>query len=361
MNPKLTKFKAASIISSSGFDGKINGEATLQKAFDLIEQAAAQDVKLIAFPETFLPMFPWWAFMAVTYAKQNQLYAELYKNSYTADGPEIKKLAEYCKKYEMVMMMGMNEMVGYTLYNSQLYIDNGKILGVHRKMVPTGGERVIWARGAGDTSQVFDTTVGKLGGLICYEHSMPLARYALYSQGEQLHVSNFPGANFKSQPRDRNKTIDAIIRNVAFEGQVFVLNSTVTLNEIETKWYHELDPNTQGVLEPGGGIAAIINPACNYIGGPLEHQDGMVVADIDLEEILMAKFMIDSVGHYARPDLFHLIFNNRKEINMEIVDKIPGGITKEAAEYIRLLKNNLHKLQDEEMATAVEELAALFC
>jgi aliphatic nitrilase len=258
-------------------------------------------------------------------------------------------------------MVGMNEKAGYTLYNSQLFIDNGKILGVHRKMVPTGGERVVWARGAGDTTRVFDTAVGKVGGLICYEHSMALAKYALYSQGEQLHISNFPGANFKSQPRDRNKTIDAIIRNLAFEGQVFVLNATTTMNEAETAWYHELDPNTQGALEPGGGIAAIVNPACNYIGGPLEHQEGMVVADIDLNEILLAKFMIDSVGHYARPDVFQLIFNNRRDINMTVVDQLPGGLSKEAADYVKLLKANLHKLQDEQMAAAVEELAALFC
>jgi aliphatic nitrilase len=360
MSLKLTKFKAASVIAASGFDGKINGEATLQKVFDYIEAAAEQDVKLIAFPETFLPIFPWWAFMAITYAQQNQLYAELYRNSFAVDGPEIKKIAEYCKKYEMVAMVGMNEKVGYSLYNSQLFIDNGNILGVHRKMVPTGGERLIWARGAGDTTRVFDTTVGKLGGLVCYEHSMPLAKHALYSQGEQIHVSNFPGANFKSQPRDRNRTIDAIIRNAAFEGQVFVLNSTTTMNERETEWYHELDPNTKGVLEPGGGIAAIVNPACNYIGGPLENKEGMVVAEIDLDEILLAKFMIDTIGHYARPDVFQLIFNNRKDVNMEIVDQIPGGVTKDIAEYVRVLKNNLHKLQDEEMVTAVEELAALF-
>ena len=356
---KLTKFKAAAVIASSGFDGKINGEATLQKVFKFIESAAEQDVKLIAFPETFLPIFPWWVFMAVPYSKQNQLYGELYKNSFAVDSPEIKKIAEYCKKYEMVAMVGMNEKVGYTLYNSQLFIDNGKILGVHRKMVPTGGERVVWARGAGDTVLVFDTTVGKIGGLVCYEHSMPLAKHALYSQGEQIHVSNFPGANFKSQPRDRNRTIDAIIRNLTFEGQVFVLNATTTMNERETKWYHELDPNTQGVLEPGGGIAAIVNPACNYIAGPLEHEEGMVVADIDLDELLAAKFMIDSVGHYARPDVFQLLFNNRKEVNMEIVDRIPGGPTKEVAEYVRLLKDNLHKLHDEEMADAVKELASL--
>jgi aliphatic nitrilase len=360
MSTQLTKFKAAAVIASSGFDGKINGEATLDKVFKFIEEAAAQEVKLIAFPETFMPIFPWWAFMAVTYAKQNELYAQLFKNSFSVDSPEVKKIAEYCKKYEMVAMVGMNEKVGYTLYNSQLFIDNGKILGVHRKMVPTGGERVIWARGAGDNVRVFDTTVGKVGGLVCYEHSMPLAKHALYSQGEQIHISNFPGANFKSQPRDRNKTIDAIIRTLAFEGQEFVVNATTTTNELETQWYHELDPNTQGVLEPGGGIAAIINPSCNYIGGPLENQEGMVVADIDLNEILLAKFMIDTVGHYARPDVFQLIFNNRREINMAVVDQIPSGLSQEAADYIKVLKATLHKLQDEEMIMAVEELAALF-
>jgi len=359
MPAKLTKYKAASVIASSGFDGKINGEATLQKVFKFIEEAAEQDVKLIAFPETFMPIYPWWAFMAITYSKQNELYGQLYKNAFSVDSPEVKQIAEYCKKYEMVAMVGMNEKDGYTLYNSQLFIDNGKILGVHRKTIPTGGERVIWGRGGGDTIRVFDTSVGKLGGLVCYEQHMTPAKFCLYNQGEQIHVSNFPGANFKSQPRDRNKTIDAIIRAYAFEGQTFILNSTTTMNERETAWYHELDPNTVGALEPGGGIAAIVNPACNYIGGPLEHQEGMVVAEIDLEEVLAAKFMIDSAGHYSRPDIFQLIFNNRKNLNLNIVDKIPGGLTKDAADCIRTLKANVSKLQDAEMVMAVEELASL--
>ena len=361
MKTQLTKYKAAAVVASSGMtDGKINAEATLNKVLKFIEAAAEEGVKLIAFPETCLPMFPFWAFMAVSYSKQNELYSQLFNNSYAVDSPEIKKIAEYCKKYEMVAMVGMNEKVGYTLYNSQLFIDNGTILGVHRKTVPTGGERVIWARGAGDTLRVFDTSVGKIGGLVCYEHSMALAKYTLASMGEQVHVANFPGANFKSQPRDRNKTIDAIIRNYTFEGQTFVLNATTTINQAETAWYHELDPSTQGSLEPGGGIAAIVNPYCNYIAGPLEHEDGMVTADIDLDQILLAKFMIDSVGHYARPDLFQLIFNNRRDISVDIVDKMPGGFSKEAADYVNVLKQNLHKLQDEEMVIAVEELAALF-
>ena len=355
-----TKFKAAAVIASSGFDGRINAEATLNKVFGFIESAASQNVKLIAFPETFLPIYPWWAFMAIPYAKQNELYSQLFKNSYSVDSPEVRKIAEHCRKYEIVAMIGMNEKVGYTLYNSQLFIDNGEILGVHRKMVPTGGERVIWARGTGETVRVFDTSVGKIGGLVCYEHSMPLARYSLYCQGEQIHISNFPGANFKSQPRDRNKTIDAIIRNVTFEGQVFAINSTTTMSEAEVQWYNELDPNTQGVLEPGGGIAAIVNPACNYIAGPLEHQDGMEAADIDLDEIVLSKFMIDSVGHYARPDVFQLLFNKRKETNMEVIDAMPPGFTREAAAYVDVLKKNIHSLQNGEMKQAIEGLAELF-
>lgn len=355
-------FKAASVIAASVYDGKINGEATVEKVCQIIEEAANNGAKLIAFPETFIPIFPWWVYMAVTFTKQNELYRELLKNSYAIDSPQIKKIAEVCKKCEMVAVVGLNEREGSSIYNAQVYIDQGKILGAHRKLVPTAGERSVWGQGDGSGVRVFDTSVGKIGSLICYEHSMALARYALYTMGEQIHVANFPGANFKSQPRDRNKTIDAIIRNVAFEGQVFVLNSTTTLSREECDWYLELDPNNQGVLEPGGGIAAIVDPNCNYIGGPLEHQEGIVYGEIDLEKILAAKHMVDCLGHYARGDVFTLLFNPRKN---KIVDRVSqhvtgyGGLSKEVTEAIEILKKNMGKIQDEEIVAAVEELAKI--
>lgn len=356
-------FKAAAVVASPVFDGGINGDATVEKTCRLIEEAASNGAKLIVFPETYIPVFPWWVFMAVSTIRQQELFKELFKHSFPVDSPQIKEIARVCRQTGMVAVVGLNEKDGHTIYNSQVYIDQGKILGAHRKLVPTGGERTVWGRGDGSGIRVFETSVGKIGGLICYEHSMNLARYTLYSMGEQIHVANFPGANFKSQQRDRNRVIDAIIRNLAFEGQVFVCNSTTTLSEEEKNFYIDLVPGNQGVLEAGGGIAAIVDPFSNYIGGPVENQEGIAYGEIDLDRIILAKHFVDCVGHYARPDVFTLLFNNRRLTPVEMMSRIapgPGsGLTKEVVQALQVIKNNLHKIQDDEVAAAMEELIKL--
>lgn len=353
----MSTFKAAAIIASPVFDGDINGEATVEKTCQLIEEAASNGAKLVAFPETFIPIYPWWVFMSINNLKQQ----ELYKNSFAINSPQIKKIAEVCKQTGTVAVIGLHEKDGYSLYNTQLFIDQGKILGTHRKLVSTGGERTVWGRGDGSGIRVFETSLGKIGGLICYEHSMLPARYTLYSMGEQIHIANWPGANFKSQPRDRNRVIDAVIRSVAFEGQVFVCNATTVLSEAERDFYFELDPGNQGILEAGGGIAAIVDPASSYIGGPLEHKEGIVYADIDLEKIILAKHLVDCAGHYARPDVFTLLFNDRKLSPVERLNQLldKAGIDQEIIQAIQVLKRNLNKFKDEETRAAIEALAAL--
>lgn len=356
-------FKAGAVVASPVFEGRLDGDATVEKTCMLIEEAASNGAKLIVFPETYIPIFPWWVYMAVSVGKQQELFKQLFENSFSVDSPQMKKIASVCKRTGMVAVVGLNEKDGNTIYNSQVFIDQGKILGTHRKLVPTGGERTVWGRGDGSGIRVFDTSVGKIGGLICYEHSMIPARYTLYSMGEQIHVANFPGANFKSQQRNRNKLIDAIIRNVAFEGQVFVCNSTTFLSEAEKEFYLELVPGNQGVLEAGGGIGAIVDPFSNYIGGPQENVEGIVYGEIDLDTITLAKHFVDCVGHYSRPDVFTLLFNSRKLTPVEnISSSIPGkgtGLTQEVIQSIYVLKNSLHKINDDEVATAIEELARL--
>lgn len=357
----MKKFKAAAVIASPVFDGTIDGYGTTDKVCSIIREAAENGAKLVVFPEAFLPFYPWWVYMAVNNVKQGELYRMLYNNSFSADSPQIEKIANTSKETGTVIALGMNEKEGGTLYNSQLFIDQGKILGVHRKLMPTGGERTLWGRGDGSGVNVYDTSVGRVGGLICYEHSMVLARYALYAMDEQIHVSMFPGANFKSQPRDRNKTIDAIIRGVAFEGQCFVVNATTVLSKAECDWYLELDPSNKGILEPGGGIAAIVNPACNYIGGPLEHEEGIVYAEIDLDAILGAKHMVDALGHYGRPDVFTLIFNNKKQNAVILADQMEksGLLTPGVVRAIKLMKEKAGTIADEQMVAAIEELGRL--
>ena len=256
--------------------------------------------------------------MAVNNPQRLELYRKLYDNSIEVPGPEIDLLAEKAAKLKIHVTLGINEKDGGTLYNSQVVIDDqGRLLGKRRKLMPTGEEKTVWGWGHGNDLVVYETRLGKIGALICYEHSMALSRFTLYAMGEQIHLANWPGANFKSQPRDRSRIIDAAMRHTAFEGQVFVIFSSSMLTQNEVDYYHELDPSTRDSLVPGGGIAGIIDPLGNYIAGPVEHEETVLVGEIDLDIIASAKHMVDAVGHYNRPDVFSLKVDRRPRPALE--------------------------------------------
>ena len=304
---QFSKFTAAAVIASPVF---LDLQATMGKVVSLIDEAADQGAKLIAFPETFIPAYPWWIWMAINNNKRLELYKRLFKNAVALDEAPIQEVCRKAAARGVTVVLGINERDGMTLYNTQVYIDSeGQIMGRHRKLVPTGEERTVWGMGDGSDLRVFETELGKIGGLVCYEHSMSLSRYALYAMGEQIHVANWPGADFRSQPRDRNRVIDAAARFTAFEGQVFVLNSCSCLSQEEVDFYMELDPANRDILAPGGGIAGIVAPNGEYMVDPITGKEGIVYAEIDMEQILDSKHMVDSVGHYARWDVTRLQIN----------------------------------------------------
>ncbi len=309
MESSGTKFKAAAILAASSPYGK---DQTIEKALALMNEAAEQGARLVVFPETFVPYYPWWIWMALNNPRRLELYRKLYDNSLEVPGPEIQRVAEEAARRDIFVTLGLNERDGGTIYNTQAFIDErGRFLGKRRKLMPTGEEKTVWGWGQGNDLVVYDTSLGKLGALICYEHSMALSRFTLYALGEQIHVANWPGANFKSQPRDRSRIIDAAMRHTAFEGQVFVVFSSSMLTADEVEIYHEMDPSTKGSLEPGGGIAGIVDPLGNYVVGPVEHEETVLVGEIDLDLITSAKHMVDAVGHYHRPDIFSLEVDRR--------------------------------------------------
>lgn len=312
---EFPKFIAASVIASPEiFD--LTG--TIEKCCSYIEEAADSGAKLIVFPETFIPMYPWWIWMSVNNVKKLELYKQLYKNSVDVHGEEFKKLCNKAKMHNVYVVVGINEIDNMTLYNTQVFISNqGEVIGKRRKLVPTGEERTVWGRGDGSDLFVCDTELGKISGLICYENSMPLSRYALYSMGAQVHIANWPGSNFKSQPRDRTKIIDLTSRFVAFEGQMFVIASSSYLGEEELSFYKELDPSLGESLTVGGGIAGIISPFGDYVSPPIKDEEGIAYGDINLELILDSKHLLDSVGHYARGDVTKLLLNRESNYPVE--------------------------------------------
>jgi nitrilase len=310
------KFKAASVIASPYL---FDVDSTVDKCCSFIDEATKNNAKIIVFPETFIPMYPWWVWMGINNVKRLELFKKLFVNSVEMNDSRIQKICEKAKENEIFVVIGINERDGMTLYNSQVFINEfGEVIGKRRKLVPTGEERTVWGRGDGSDLIVYDTNLGKIGGLICYENSMTLSRYALYTMGEQIHIANWPGSNFKSQPRDRTKTIETVSKFIAFEGQMFVIASSSCIGEEELEFYHEIDPSTKESLDVGGGIAGIVSPLGEFVSAPIKDQEGIAYGEIDLELILDSKHLIDNVGHYARWDVTKLLLNN--QMNVQIVN-----------------------------------------
>jgi nitrilase len=317
----MNSFKAAATIASPVF---LDKDATIEKVLQMASTAAGEGAQMIVFPETFIPCYPWWIWMAVNNSKKAELFAKLYRNSIEVPGKEIDKLCSAARKYGIFLVIGVNEIGGGTLYNSQVLIDSrGNLIGKRRKLMPTGEEKTVWGWGDGSDLKVYETPLGKVGALICYEHSMPLSRFVLYAQGEEIHVSCWPGADFKSQPRDRKRVIDAAMRNVGFEGQVFVIFSSSSIGKEEADFYLELDPGNRGILQAGGGIAGIIDPLGNYLAGPAEDKETIIYAELSPDTIVKAKHMVDTVGHYARLDVARVIFDPGKRNPIEFQKREP--------------------------------------
>jgi len=321
MNPNKIN-KVATTIAAPVLFSK---EGTVEKVVSMAKEAAANGAKLVVFPETYIPGYPWWIWMALNNNKKLELFKKQYANALEIKSSEMDYIKNIAKKHEIIVALGFVEKDAGTLYNSQVLINEKGTICIHRrKLMPTGEERTIWGMGDGTSLQVCDTSIGKVGMLICYEHSMPLARYSLYSKGEEIHIAMWPGANFKSQPRDRKKIIDVAMRNMTFEGQVYAVYSSSCVGQEELKFYLEIDPANHGILEAGGGISGIVDPISNYIAGPIEDQEQIVYAEINTENIVSVKHMVDSVGHYARADVFQLNVFSRKFQPVKFIDTAEG-------------------------------------
>ncbi len=310
-------FKVAAVQATPVF---LDREATIDKACELIATAGSEGARLIVFPEAFIPSYPdWvWAIPSGEEGVINELYAELLSNSVTIPSDATDRLCRAAKHANAYVVMGMNERnveaSGASLYNTLLYIDaQGEILGKHRKLVPTGGERLVWAQGDGSTLQVYDTPLGKLGGLICWENYMPLARYTMYAWGTQIYVA---------ATWDCGQPWLSTLRHIAKEGRVYVIGCCIAMRKddipdsysaMKQKFYAEVDEWINI------GDSAIVNPEGEFIAGPVRKQEEILYAEIDPRMMQGPKWMLDVAGHYARPDVFQLTVHTdeRRMIQME--------------------------------------------
>jgi aliphatic nitrilase len=276
-------------------------DGTTEKVVKTIETCGQEGIRLAVFPETFIPNYPYFAWVNPP-ATITDLQVELFNQAVDIPGPVTGAVGSAAKRSETVVVLGVNERDGGSLYNTQIIFDSdGSIVGKRRKIMPTFHERLVWGWGDGSGLHVFDTDVGRIGALICWEHYMPLARYALIAEGEQIHCSHFPGA---MAGESMSQQIDAAIRHHAMESGAFVVNATGWLTD---KQRVEISPDASlaKYLE-GGMCTGIVAPYGLYLAGPLPEGEDMAVAEIDLNAIVRQKNVLDTAGHYSRPDILRL-------------------------------------------------------
>jgi nitrilase len=300
---KITKVAAAQL--SPVF---LNKEKTVEKACKAIKEAGEQGAKVIVFPEAFISGYPDWVWLIPNSkgADLNKLYVELVENAVSIPDNTTAQLCEAAKAAGVFVVMGMHERnsetSGASLYNSLLFInEQGNIVGKHRKLIPTGGERLIWAQGDGSTLRSYDTQAGKIAGLICWENYMPLARNAIYESGAQI---------LSAPTWDKSPTWLQSMQHIAREGGLFVISVCMALkmDDIPDEYeFKKLYPIERKWINAGN--SCIICPKGQIMGGPLEAEEGILYADIDLNVITEAKRMFDVVGHYSRPDVFRFSVN----------------------------------------------------
>jgi len=281
-------------------------EGTIAKVVAAIAEAARQGAELLVFPETVVPYYPYFSFITPAVA-MGPAHLRLYEEAVTVPSAATETVASAAREHGVVVVLGVNERDHGTLYNTQLVFDaDGALVLKRRKITPTYHERMVWGQGDGSGLKTVDTAVGRLGALACWEHYNPLARYSLMAQHEQIHCAQFPGSLVGPIFAEQ---MEVTMRHHALESGCFVVNATGWLSEAQIAQVTP-DPTLQKAMR-GGCYTAIIAPDGRHLCAPLRDGEGLIVADLDFALITKRKRMMDSVGHYARPELLSLNLDAR--------------------------------------------------
>ena len=279
---------------------------TIERVLNAIAEAAEKGAELIVFPETFVPYYPYFSFVLPP-IQQGPEHLRLYEEAVVVPSPETQAVADAALKRGVVVVLGVNERDNGSLFNTQLIFDaDGTLALKRRKITPTYHERMIWGQGDGAGLKVVDTNVGRIGALACWEHYNPLARYALMTQHEEIHVGHFPGSLVGPIFGEQ---IEVTMRHHALESGAFVVNATGWLTQDQIDSISD-DSKLQKGLQ-GGCMTCIISPEGRHVVPPLTEGESILIADLDMRLVTKRKRMMDSVGHYARPELLHLVHDAR--------------------------------------------------
>ncbi|MEH6405154.1 MAG: carbon-nitrogen hydrolase family protein [Sneathiella sp.] len=299
-----------------------NREATLAKIADCVEVAASNDCQLVVFGEALAPGYPFWVELTdgarFNDEKQKKMYARYLKEGVVIERGDLKTLCDLARARNIAIYVGIMEKApdrgGHSLYCSLVYIDtNGTVQSVHRKLQPTYEERLVWAQGDGHGLVVHDLEAFRVGGLNCYENWMPLSRAALYAQGEDLHVSVWPGG--------LHNTSDLPIF-LAKESRSYVIACSGLMRPED---FPEDTPNRSEIIEKCGaflanGGTAIASPDGTFLVEPVVGKEALVIADLDHAKVRGERQNLDIAGHYSRPDITRLKVDRRRQSIAEFID-----------------------------------------
>jgi len=294
----------------------LDRDATIDRVEQWAEQAASEGAGLVAFPEAFIPGYPDWVWRTQPWdAAATACYARLLDQALVIGSPACDRLGQIAARLGIWLSVGADERdpEGSTIYNSLLHFSpDGSLAARHRKLMPTGGERLVWGMGDGSTVRVVDTGFGRLGGLICWENYMPLARTALYAQGIDVYLA---------PTWDNSDEWVPTMRHIAKEGRTFVIGVTACITAADVPadlpGRDELYPDHEEWLSRGNSV--VVGPGGQILAGPLIDQPGVLYADIDVARARVARQEFDPVGHYSRSDVFRLVVDDTARAAVTVV------------------------------------------